>query len=160
VHPDSIERVDSLKFKTLKQGREVYGCGGITPDIYIGRDSTKLSKRVAKSLSNAIVERSVVEYRDLVDITTIREEYPTMESFNEGYTLSPELWEILYRGAEYGTEEVTEAEHKYIETMLYALLAEQLYGIEARYYINISRIDNIAQQAIAKAKQSIINGAF
>lgn len=35
IHPDSIHRADNLKFKTLKLGREVYACGGITPDVYI-----------------------------------------------------------------------------------------------------------------------------
>lgn len=39
MHPDSIIRDTSLIFKTLKRGREVYGGGGITPDIYIAADS-------------------------------------------------------------------------------------------------------------------------
>ena len=39
MHPDSIARDTSLIFKTLKLGREVYGGGGITPDIYITADS-------------------------------------------------------------------------------------------------------------------------
>ena len=38
MHPDSIARDTSLRFKTLKLGREVYACGGITPDIYIATD--------------------------------------------------------------------------------------------------------------------------
>ena len=160
MHPDSIERADSLHFKTLKLGRKVYGGGGITPDIYIGRDTIKLSNNVLSSLSKAVVEHSIVEYRDMVDIATIREEYPTMESFNDGYALSSELWNILYRNAGYGREDITEADYRYIETMLYALLAEQLYGIEARYYINISRIDYTAQQAIAVAEESIENGVI
>ena len=38
IHPDSIARDTSLRFKTLKLGREVYAHGGITPDIYIATD--------------------------------------------------------------------------------------------------------------------------
>lgn len=39
MHPDSTIRKEGLIFKTLKLGREVYGGGGITPDIYIAKDS-------------------------------------------------------------------------------------------------------------------------
>lgn len=158
VHPDSIVRVDSLKFKTLKLGREVYGGGGIIPDIYICRDSIKLSKSVLKSISNAVVERSIVEFGDLVSMDSIRQQHPTMQSFNDEYTLSKELWDILYRLAGYGAKEITETDHRYLEAELYATLAEQLYGIEARHYIYISRFDLIAQQAITIAKESITKG--
>ena len=160
VHPDSIVRVDSLKFKTLKLGREVYGGGGIIPDIYISRDSAKLSKSVLKSISNAVIEHSAVEFWDMESMDSIRLQHPTMQSFNDEYTLSQELWDILYRLAGYGEEEITETDHRYLEAELYATLAEQLYGIEARHYIYISRFDFIAQQAIAAAKGSIIKGAI
>ena len=39
LHPDSIVRDKSLIFKSLKLGRELYGGGGITPDVYIAADS-------------------------------------------------------------------------------------------------------------------------
>ncbi len=39
LHPDSIVRDKSLIFKSLKLGRELYGGGGITPDVYISADS-------------------------------------------------------------------------------------------------------------------------
>ena len=38
IHPDLLQRDTSLMFKTLNLGREVYACGGITPDIYIATD--------------------------------------------------------------------------------------------------------------------------
>lgn len=43
-HPDSIRHDDAPIFKTLKLGREVYGGGGITPDIYIESDTIALTK--------------------------------------------------------------------------------------------------------------------
>lgn len=158
MHPDSIHRDTTHIFRTLKLGREVYGSGGITPDIYIGADSTKLSKCVKESLLNSIFEHCAVEFFRVESMEHIREEHPTMYSFNEKYTLSPELWDILYRIGGYGAEDITETDRHYLETMLYATLAEKIYGIEARYYINISRFDSIAQQAIAIAEESIAEG--
>lgn len=158
IHPDSIHRVDSLKFKTLKLGREVYADGGITPDVYISSDTLKLSKCVINSLHNAIFEHCAVEFWRLESMESIRESYPTMQKFNEDYTLSHELWDILYHIAGYGSEDITDTDHNYLEAMLYATLAEQLYGIEARHYIYISRFDYIAQRAIVIAEQSSIDG--
>lgn len=37
---DSIQLPDSLKFRTLRQGRTVYGGGGIMPDIFIAQDTS------------------------------------------------------------------------------------------------------------------------
>ncbi len=37
-HPDSIKKIDTLKFKTPK-GRIVYGSGGITPEVFVALDT-------------------------------------------------------------------------------------------------------------------------
>lgn len=54
MHPDSIARDTSLIFKTLKLGREVYGCGGITPDIYIAADSVESQNEFDYTTQRAI----------------------------------------------------------------------------------------------------------
>ena len=159
IHPDSIERIDSLKFKTLKLGREVYAGGGIIPDIYITSNNTKLSDSVLQSLSKGVIEHSLVEYWDLECVEkmeSLRQQYPTMQSFNEGYSPSYELWDILYRLGGYGAEDITEREHRYLEALLCASIAEQLYGMKAGNYVYICKFDIIANHALAIAKESII----
>ena len=46
-HADSISHTDSLEFQTLL-GRTVYGGGGITPDVFIPLDTTKVSRVLAE----------------------------------------------------------------------------------------------------------------
>ena len=43
MHADSIHFADSLKCKTLKKQRIVYGGGGIMPDIFVPLDTTTYS---------------------------------------------------------------------------------------------------------------------
>lgn len=38
-HEDSIKKIDSLKYRTIK-GRTVYGGGGVTPDVFVPYDTT------------------------------------------------------------------------------------------------------------------------
>lgn len=45
---DSIKVNDSLKFKTLKKGRTVYGGGGIIPDVFVPLDTTGVSEYLVK----------------------------------------------------------------------------------------------------------------
>lgn len=151
LHPDSISRDSAQIYTTLKLGRKVYADGGITPDVYISTDSLKLSKEVAESLSNAIIEHSIIEFWNPTIATHIRECYPTAQQFAEEYTIDTQLWDILFRRANYTSESITHYEYNYLKTMLYMALAQRLYGIEAGYYINISRIDYTAQRAIAIA---------
>ena len=54
MHPDSIARDTSLIFKTLKLGREIYGGGGITPDIYIAADSVESQNEFDYTTQRAI----------------------------------------------------------------------------------------------------------
>ena len=158
IHPDSIERIDSLKFKTLKLGREIYAGGGIIPDIYTSADDIRISDCVFTSLSKDVVEHTIIEYWDLADMSNILQEYPTMQSFNQGYNLSQELWDIFYSLAGYSAEDINENDHRYLEALLYASMAEQLYGIEAGDYIYICKFDFVANRALAVAKESITKG--
>lgn len=154
LHPDSIHHADSLKFRTLKRGREVYAGGGITPDIYIEKRSANLSDCVKKSLSDAIVEHTEIEFWNTSSISDMLTRYPTIECFANEYVVSTELWDILFGLGGYSAEDITDTDREYLETMLCAAIAERLYGIEARYYINICRSDYMAQQAISIATSS------
>ena len=154
LHPDSIHHADSLKFRTLKRGREVYAGGGITPDIYIEKRSANLSDCVKKSLLDAIIEHSEIEFWNTSSISDMLTRYPTIECFANEYVVSTELWDILFGLGGYSAEDITDTDREYLETMLCAAIAERLYGIEARYYINICRSDYMAQQAISIATSS------
>lgn len=154
THPQSITRDSALIYKTLKHNREVYAGGGIIPDVYIDVDNIRLSTKVLESLSNAIIEQSVAEFCNSISLDSILENYPTVQSFREGYALNSELLDMLYQRVDFASDDITATEHRYIEALLCASLAERLYGIEARYIIYISMFDFTAQCAVSIAASS------
>lgn len=52
---DSIQFPDSLKFRTLKLGRTVYGGGGIMPDVFVPQDTASYSDYYASLLRQGLV---------------------------------------------------------------------------------------------------------
>ncbi len=60
---DSIDVNDSLQYKT-KEGRIVYGGGGIMPDHFIPRDTLGLTNYYYKVRENGLIYRFALEYTD------------------------------------------------------------------------------------------------
>jgi len=60
---DSIHLVDSLKFKT-HGGRTVYGGGGITPDIFVPRDTSEYTSYLNKVINYGYLYQYAFQYAD------------------------------------------------------------------------------------------------
>lgn len=60
---DSIHMIDSLKYKTVG-GRNVYGGGGIMPDVFVPLDTLGISNYLRKLSSEAIMYRFSFAYVD------------------------------------------------------------------------------------------------
>lgn len=60
---DSIHVTKSLKYKTLK-GRTVYGGGGIMPDIFVPRDTSKYSPYLTKVANYGYTYQFAFQYTD------------------------------------------------------------------------------------------------
>jgi carboxyl-terminal processing protease len=60
---DSIHVADSLKFKTRK-GRIVYGGGGIMPDIFVARDTTKYTRYLNQAVNKGLIYEFAFRYSD------------------------------------------------------------------------------------------------
>lgn len=154
MHPDSIPHDHQLLFKTLNSGRKIYGGGGITPDIYIDTDAIALSDCVTKAVAEARFEHLIIDLWDRVSPEDIVEQYPTYGEFSDRYTVDTALLDEFY--ATTNCMELTQLDEKFILTMLKATMAEQLYGIGARYYIYGIDFDQTLQHAIAIAGDEAI----
>ena len=86
---DSIQVADSLKFKTPK-GKIVYGGGGIIPDVFVGKDTTRVGETLSYLSRSGVMGRYVFE-----ELDQKREFYNTMskEDFIKNYEVSSELAE-------------------------------------------------------------------
>lgn len=62
-HKDSIKLNKDLLYQTVG-GRPVYGGGGITPDIFVARDTTGLTSYFAEVLNKGIIHQFAFEYSD------------------------------------------------------------------------------------------------
>ncbi len=62
-HADSIHFNDSLKF-TTPGGKIVYGGGGITPDIFVPKDTSYYSEYINKIISKGLIYNFAVKYTD------------------------------------------------------------------------------------------------
>ena len=61
---DSIKKIDSLKFTTPK-GKIVYGGGGITPDVFVGIDTSGVNSFLIKSNEQGVAFRFSSQMADM-----------------------------------------------------------------------------------------------
>ena len=156
THPDSISYQDRPIYKTLKLGRDVYGGGGITPDKYIDISKHKLSRSVIEAINNRANEHALIDYIDSVSLESIAQLYPTMGAFNTEYNLDSKLLDKFFMHAQLSSNALTEVDIEYIRTLLMSGIAGQLYGMNAYYYIYVSRFDPMARRAIMVATDEIV----
>jgi carboxyl-terminal processing protease len=163
---DSIKINDSLVFKTLKQGRTVYGGGGIIPDIYIPIDTSYYSKPYLAVVNKGILSDFVGIYAD-----SHRKDFErkygtfsasqneeannrTYSNFVNGFNVSDSyLKEFLAyakeKGAEF-TEEDLKRSGNHLKNYLKGLIVRNLYGLD--YYI---RYDNLTDDEVRMAIDSL-----
>ncbi|MBO5801720.1 MAG: S41 family peptidase [Alistipes sp.] len=152
-HPDSIPHDETLIFTTLKRGRKVYGGGGITPDIYIDTNNLELSEYLYGFHSEALFDHAIIDYMDSINAESLREQYPTYETFDKEYTLDGNALEIFCHYAKIEGCTITPRDKEYIELMLRASIAEELYGSNARHYIYGNHLDPMIKRGVEIAQQ-------
>ena len=144
LHADSIHFNDDLKTFTLNHHRTVYGGGGIMPDIFVPIDTTGNSKYYRDLMAGGIINRMVVEYVD-EQRDSLKQAYPTMIEFIEGFTVSEELLQRLVALGEKENIAFDETgmneSRKVIESILKGLIARDLWDMTG-YYETVNPVLN------------------
>lgn len=147
---DSIHFPDSLKAKTLKLGRTVYGGGGIMPDYFVPIDTTYYTDYYLALRDKGVI---VQENLKLIDAhrSEWKEKYKTFERFNKRFEVSDEMLEDLISlgktlGAEFKEDEYKTA-LPLIKTQLKALIARDLWDMN-EYFQVINSINNTVQKGL------------
>lgn len=99
MHADSIKYVDSLKVKTLRLGRTIYGGGGISPDRFVPLDTTEFSKYYRDVVAKGVLNQYVIKYVEQ-NRKKLLKQYPTDTDFVEKFEVTPEMLSDLYALAE------------------------------------------------------------
>ena len=146
---DSIKINDSVKFKTLKLGRTVYGGGGIIPDVFMPLDTSYYSKGYIKTANRGYLYDFVTAYTDN-NRKKLTAEYKDFEDFEKRFVVSDNYYnEFLAYSKEHGVElsekdlAVSGGE---IKKNLKGMIVRTLYGLET--YL---RYDNETDPEVLKA---------
>ncbi len=126
MHADSIKYIDSLKVKTLKFKRPIYGGGGISPDKFVPLDTTEFTKYYRNVVAKGLINRYAIAYVDK-NRKEIKKLYKTDDDFVKGFDVTPEMLSKLYdmataEGVEY------DAEQARTSTPLFSMIIKALIG--------------------------------
>lgn len=150
MHPDSVERNEELIFHTLHSRREVYGGGGITPDVYVSQYDDSIEPFTRAMLQSGLASRIIIDIFDRRSADDFLSDYPTLDAFIRNYELDDEELRLMVDAV----NEVREAErgdrHGHLESaaIIKARIAEDLYGAGAYYHAYDYEDDAILMAAI------------
>ncbi|MFW5821841.1 MAG: S41 family peptidase [Tangfeifania sp.] len=152
---DSISFADSLKYKTLQNGRIVFGGGGIMPDIFIPMDTSSNYRYYNQLRRNQVVYNFVLDYVDKHRVE-LENNYPEFEKFYTDFEVTEAMVDtIVAKGEAEGIEKDGESLSFTLKDMkreIKALIARDLYTRDDFYKILLSD-----DKAINKALELIEN---
>ena len=135
---DSIVFSDSLKYKTLLNGRTVYSGGGIMPDIFVPVDTSLHYIYGNRLRRNNIVYNFAIGYIDK-NRNEIKSKYPVFKDFETKFEISDDIVnEIAENGVKEGIEKNEESLmfiKKDLIKEVKAYIARELYARDDFYKI-------------------------
>ena len=147
---DSIHFPDSLKYKTLKLGRTVYGGGGIMPDYFVPVDTTMYTDYYL-----ALRDKGAIVQMNLKLVDAYREEwlkeYKDFRHFNKNFEVTSAMLEELRKlgetlGAKYDEKQFQIA-LPLIKAQMKALIARDLWDM-SEYFQVINLMNNSMLKAV------------
>ncbi len=142
---DSIQVADSLKFKT-PGGKTVYGGGGIIPDIFVSKDTTRVGETLDYMLRSGRMGGYIFEeldkkrafYNELTE-EQFKEEIKIDDDFADGF-----LVYTRKNGIDINLKNYREQLKKYLK----AIMAQQLFGTSEFEKI-INKDDKMIQKVLS-----------
>lgn len=156
---DSIKIPDSLIFKT-KQGKTVFGGGGIMPDIFVPIDTTYNSKLYRKLIYSGIINRYVFDYVDSKRDALLKK-YKNINGFISNFKINQkDLLSVVSYGKKKDFKEFKiKIDHKQlkksekdIKIRLKAMIGRALFSNEDYYKIS-QKNDLVIKKAIEQIKK-------
>ena len=154
MHADSIKYIDSLKVNTLRLKRPIYGGGGISPDIFVGIDTTENTKYYRQVMAKGLINRYAIKTVDK-DRKEILARYPTDSDFVRGYSVSDSQLQELYdlasaEGIEFNAEEAKVSKPLF-SMVLKGLIGRDIYE-SATYFKVYNERDPMFKRALEVIK--------
>lgn len=146
---DSIKFDKNQRFRTLRNGRTVYGGGGIMPDRFVPVDTSNYSVYYRDIIAKGVINKYVTDYIEQHRADLLRR-YPTEDAFAAGYDAAPLLEGLVEAGEKEGVkreDEQIETSRKVLTAMLKGLLERDLYENGA-YIRAVNGLDPVFNEAL------------
>ena len=153
---DSIHFADSLKYKTLRKQRLVYGGGGIMPDYFVPLDTTLYTPFYRQLAARSYIINANLKYVD-AHRKVLKQQYPDFATFLARYEVPQSLLDDIRKTAEKDkVKPKDEAEWKkslpQLRLQLKALVARDLWDM-SQYFQVVNEANPIVQKAIVLFQQ-------
>ncbi len=157
-----VDPTTAPKYKTLRLGREVYGGGGIIPDIKIEGDTTRFSDEYSQLIRTGILNKYTIAYLDK-ERGNLLDEYRTEGKYFSKFEVTDDMIiQLLNMAKESGVDtKSVSVEALRMESGHYikALISRRLYSSSSFYEImnssdtvTFSRIDRLLKNWDAEIK--------
>ena len=147
---DSIHFLDSLKFKTHKLNRTVYGGGGVMPDCFVPVDTTLFTDYHRQLSNKGVLLKTHYQLMDRYR-QEWSEDYKDYGRFHRKFDLSDEMMQHLVKeGEKVGItfhEEQFMKSTPLIKLQLKALIARDLWDMN-EYYHTINSVNESVNKAL------------
>ena len=153
TNADSIHFPDSLRFKTLKEGRTVYGGGGIMPDIFVPLDTTRYTKLYRELSARSYIVNTNLHFMD-ENRKQLMKRYKDFDSFRTGFQMPDDVVNSMLAEAEKKDSLKAKDDVELQKTradvarILKALVARDLWDM-SEYFQIIYEDDPVVRQALA-----------
>jgi len=149
LHGDTTSKHAGASFRTLgNEHRTVYGGGGITPDIFIGFDTSTFSRSATTLYMDGTLNRFIYAYY-IQHLSTFRN-YKTPTQFITGFNDEEGLWKGLASYAAKDTvslASIPAKEKEVLKHRLKALMARQVWRTEGYYEVS-NAYDPVVNKAL------------
>ena len=152
LHGDTTTRHAGPSYRTLgPEHRTVYGGGGITPDIFIGFDTSTFSRSATTLYVTGTLSRFIYAY--YIQHLALFQAYKTPAEFIAGFHDEEGLWKSLSAFAAKDTislASIPAKEQDILKHRLKALMARQIWRTEGYY-----EVSNAYDPVVSKALEVI-----
>ncbi|RYU92633.1 S41 family peptidase [Emticicia agri] len=151
---DSIKNNPKMRFKTMG-GRTVYGGGGVTPDIFVPRDTSHITKYLMELYGRNIIREYAMSYANENSKNLSKQSF---DSYLKDFTVSDAMLNDMNRrlnqtGVTYTAKEFADSKD-FIKSQLKAAIARHIWhrsvknGLNNEYYQIIYQDDPMIETAI------------
>ena len=151
LHEDSIHFPDSLRYKTKRKGRTVYGGGGIMPDYFIPLDTTKYTRYYRELSAKSLIINASLRNLDK-NRKRLKKQWPDFEDFKARYEVPDDIIQhILKEGEKQKIKPKDDEEREKtipeLKRIMKALTARDLWDM-SEYFSIIYDDDPVVMKAV------------